>query len=130
MSEKSAFDYTYVALTNDEKREVLSIRKRYMNCRRGNSELAEAIALDKKIKTFAKTVSLIAGIVGLFVFGTGLTMILEWSMLIAGIAVSVIGAIAMICAYPIHAWLLRSGKKKYGERIVALTEKFLSENKR
>jgi hypothetical protein len=68
------------------------------------------------------------GIVGALIFGLGLTMILEWSIFLWGIALMAIGSGSMAVAYPVYKAVLKKYKKRYGAEIVKLSEEILNEN--
>ena len=70
-------------------------------------------------------IALIIGIGGALIFGLGLAMILEWSMLLAGAIVCVIGFILAFIAYPIQIKLHNKLKNKYSEEIIKLSEELL-----
>ena len=56
-------------------------------------------------------------------------MILEWSILLWGIVLMVIGSVPMALAYPVYKSVLNKGKAKYGDEILRLSEELLNENK-
>ena len=81
------FKFTYIAPTIEEKREIESIRNSYIEKNQTNTNLEKLRKLDHKVKGIPNVVSLAIGIGGTLLFGLGLTMILEWSMLVIGIIV-------------------------------------------
>ena len=81
--------------------------------------------LNAKVYNSATCIALIIGIVGCLIFGLGMAMVLEWNLLFWGIAVSVLGGIPMIGAYPLYQWILNRNKRKYGEEILQLCDEVI-----
>ena len=126
MSDK--FDYKYSAPTEEERREIDNIRRQYTPRDKSKTKLERLKKLDAKVKNTALAVSLTVGIVGCLIFGLGLTMVLEWNLLLWGVIVAAAGAIPMIFAYPLHKYALKKGKQKYAEEILKLSDELLNEN--
>lgn len=122
------FVHRHIALDDDERREITAIKNRYSDEPLATDKLTELRKLDGKVKNPPMIWSLVLGIVGILVFGLGLTMILEWLRLILGIAVMLAGCAVMVTAYPTYNLLFARGKKKYGEKIMRLSEELLGEN--
>ncbi len=122
------FNYVYTAPTVEERKEIDSIRRQYAEEEKGEeSKLDRLRKLDARVKNVANCVGIVLGVVGLLIFGLGITMILEWSLLWGGIPVAILGGGVMAIAYPTYKRALRRGKKKYGEEILRLSEELLSE---
>ncbi len=122
------FYYKYTAPTEEERKEIDSIRRQYQPREKAEeSKLDKLRRLDALVKNSAITVSLVLGVVGCLVFGLGLTMILEWERIVAGIIVAVVGSFPMGLAYPVYALILDRNKKKYGAEILSLSEELLNE---
>ena len=84
--------------------------------------------LHSKVKSPAMAISLTMGIVGTLIFGLGLSMALEWGLLVWGSLVAVVGLAPIISAYWAHNKILERQKKKYGEEILKLSQELLDEN--
>jgi hypothetical protein len=69
------------------------------------------------------------GVVGILVFGFGLSLCLEWGIFIWGILLAAVGCVPMVFAYPAYKWLLAKNKAKYGAEIIKLSEELLNEDK-
>ncbi len=127
--ENKEFHYTYTAPTEEERKEIASIRKQYQApdpaC--PENKLERLKALNTRVKSTANIFGLVFGVVGILVFGLGLTMILEWSLFLYGVIVMVIGAIPTALAYPVYRFVLRRNKNKYGDEILRLCEELLQE---
>ena len=124
--EKKIFEYNYSAPTENEKRQIESIRESYLpKSEREKNPYERIKELDGKVKGFATSVSLVLGVLGTLIFGLGLTMILEWQMLIWGIIVMAVGVVPTLLAYPAYNIAFKRGKEKYGEEILKLSEEIL-----
>ncbi len=123
MDEK--FSYTYSAPTPSEREEINSIRSAYLP--RKETDLERLRALDRKVHMPPKVIAIALGILGLLLFGLGMTLALEWGLLLWGIAVGVVGAAVMGIAYPVHRAVLARRKKRYGDEIVRLSDALLGE---
>ena len=116
-------------MTFAERKEIDSIRRQYSPQEQTETKLERLRRLDSLVKNTAVVWSLIFGIIGCLVFGLGLTMILEWNILLWGIILMVIGSVPMAVAFPLYNRLLKKGKAKYGDEILRLSEELLNENK-
>lgn len=124
--EQEIFEYTYSAPTEREKKQIESIRKQYAPKPQTTEDAFECLKkLNAKVYDAARCASLSVGVVGILIFGFGLTMILEWSIWLWGIVTMAIGCIPVALAYPIYRWLLARGKRKYGTEIVRLSDELL-----
>ena len=123
---KEIFEYTYSAPTEEEKKQIESIRREYLGEGKTLSPFEKLKKLNGKVKNTATIVALIFGIVGCLVFGLGLTMVLEWQIWVYGIVLMVVGIIPMAVAYPAYNLTLNRGKKKYGEEILQLSNELLN----
>ena len=122
------FEYNYKAPTEEERKEIASIRRRYaMHPKAEETKLDRLRRLDGLVKNAATYISLVLGIVGCLTFGLGLTMILEWNRMVFGVIVCVIGGIPMTLAYPVYRFVFRKQKEKYGEEILKLSEELLAD---
>ena len=129
MEEKQTkFEYSYSAPSEAERREIASIRRQYEpQSEKKESKMERLRRLDAYVRNSANAISLVFGIVGILVFGLGLTMMLEWALYFWGVVVCIVGAITTALAYPVYSGTLRKNKKKYGEEILALSEELLKE---
>lgn len=127
-NDDNKFSYTYSAPTEEERREIDSIRQRYVKQERNEeSKLERLRKLDGKVRNPATIIALVFGIVGLLTFGLGLTSVLEWNLWTEGIVLMIVGFIPVALAYPIHGLILARNRKKYGDEIIKLTEELLSD---
>lgn len=131
MEEKNDFEFNYSAPTTQERKEIESIRNSYLNPQQKEKTKLDILrSLDWKVKNIPCIWALAIGIIGLLIFGLGMTMILEWSLLVWGIVVCVISCAPIILAYPIYNILTKRMREKYSEEIIKLSEELLNdENK-
>ena len=123
------FNFRYTAPTEEERKEIDSIRRQYAPQEKTETKLERLRRLDSLVKNTAIIWSLVLGVFGCLIFGIGLTMVLELSILLWGIVLMVIGSVPMAIAFPVYNKLLKKGKAKYGDEILRLSEELLNENK-
>ena len=125
--ENKQFNYTYKAPTEEERRKIESIKRQYEEPKTEEGKLEKLRRLNNFVNGSATAISLIVGIIGTLVFGLGLTMVLEWSKLIGGIIVMIIGIPLVAIAYPLYNKILKRNKEKYGKEIIKLSEELLNQ---
>ena len=124
------FNFKYTAPTEEERKEIDSIRRQYAPQEKTETKLERLRRLDGLVKNTAIIWSLVLGVVGTLVLGLGLTMILEWSIWIWGIVLMVIGSVPISIAYTVYKLALNKGKAKYGDEILRLSEELLNESEK
>lgn len=121
------FEYAYSAPNEEERREIASICRRYEKQEsEPENKLQRLRRLDACVRNSANVVALALGVIGILVFGLGLTMVLEWETLVWGVVVMAVGSATMALAYPAYKFTLRRKKEKYGEEILRLSEELLN----
>ena len=124
-NDNNRFSYTYAAPTEQERSEVERIRRQY--AQDGvESGIERLRKLDVKVKRAPLIVSVTLGVVGVLIFGLGLTMVLEWSLFAWGAVVAAVGVVPMAIAYPVKKALLKRNKAKYGDEILKLSDEILN----
>ena len=118
------FEYRYSAPTEEERREIESIRAAYVTDER-TKKLETLRRLDGLVRRVPSAVAFAMGTAGLLAFGLGMAMVLSWSIFAGGIAVAAVGIVPMALAAPVYNAVLRRQKKKYGDEIVRLSEELL-----
>lgn len=108
---------------------VETLKKKYADKAETVSKLEELKALDRKVRRLPEIFAYTFGAASALVFGVGLCMCLEAVAggMILGCAVGAVGAILCLIDYPVYRAMLSSRKKKYGARILALSEEILGE---
>lgn len=127
INDNDKFVYTYSAPTENERREIESIKKQYESVPKQESKLDELRKLDRRVMRTPLIVALTIGIFGVLVMGTGMAMVLEWELMLWGVIVGVIGLAVAAAAYPVYSAVLKGNKRKYGQKIIELSNKLLNE---
>jgi len=88
-------------------------------------------ALDKNVKRGVRVFSYIYGSVSSLVLGTGMCLAMGvigtgTPLMLAGIAIGVIGIGLVSSTYPIYKRLLEKSKKKHADEIIALSDEILN----
>ncbi len=125
------FSYKYVALTEEERRVIEDIRVRYEGRTDREAGFERLRKLDRLVRRTAFAVSVAVGVVGLLLFGGGMSLSLETSsavLLALGVALSAAGVAVMAVAKPVHSKLSERLKKKYGAEILKLSEELLGKD--
>lgn len=127
MKTKNDFEFKYTAPSIEERKEIESIRNSYVKNSTSNAKIETLRKLDNKVKGTPTCIALILGIVGTLIFGLGLTMILEWNIVIWALPVCLVGLVAIILAHPIYHKISIKLKDKYAEEIIKLSDELLNE---
>ena len=129
--EDKQFKYTYTAPTEQEKKEILKIQSQYMPKEQESKDekFARLKKLDGSVKTPAKVVASIVGVIGFLCFGLGMSMVLEWQIILWGAIVGIVGLVLMAVAYPIFNKMIAKRKAKYAEQIIELSQNLLNDSK-
>ena len=117
---------------NDKQFIAQRIRAQYME--KTPSELDELRELDAKVKRPANIFAYIFGSISAIIMGSGMSLVMTdigatigiTSALVPGIAIGVLGLGMALLTYPIYKGILGSRKKKYADKIIALSDKIMS----
>lgn len=122
------FEYKYSAPTQEERKEIDSIRTKYLPQQKTDSKLDRLRKLDRKVKNISESVGISLGVIGLLLFGTGMCFFLEWTNIwYIGIPFSIVGIVIISITYYIYKITLNKLKNKYKEEIIELSNELLSE---
>lgn len=102
-----------------DKRRAEQIRRQYIAREANESE--KLAALDSKVKTPGRVVSIVIGIIGALIMGAGMSMIMVWGNMTNGLVLSIPGMIAVLAAYPVYELITNSRKQKYADEIIKLS---------
>ena len=97
------------------------------------SKIVALKKLDKKAKQTAEIVSLIIGIIGALIMGTGMSFAMgvigdnSTTTMIIGIIIGIIGIFLVSINYFIYKKLVEKGKQKYGSDIIQLAQEIVNE---
>lgn len=130
MSKENRFEYTYSAPTVNERREIESIKRQYVPAQEKEDKLENLRNLNKRVMQPPIILGLVTGVIGTLVFGMGMTMVLEWGIIVWGVIVGIIGAAIVAAAYPVYCAILKRNKKKYGRLIIELSNELLNKNEK
>lgn len=125
MSKK--FEYKYSAPTEQERKEIEYIRNQYLEADESIGKLKTLRSLDNKVKNLPTILALVVGIIGILIFGLGLTMILEWKLIWGGVIVAIFGVVPMAVNYLIFKKVSKLLRNKYKDIILKLSGEILNE---
>lgn len=91
----------------------------------------ELIALNRKVELPAYIFAYAFGIVGALILGVGMCLAMQVigagvPLMVLGIVVGIIGIALVSVNYPIFLAIMKSRKKKYAEKVIALSEELLN----
>ena len=130
MEKKETFNYTYSA---KEQEEIKTIRKKYTAPEQTEDKMTQLRRLDAGVYSKATTVSLVVGIIGALIMGTGMSLIMTEVgaflgtvlAMVAGIGLGVIGIILVCLAYPLYHRTLKKEREKIAPEILRLTDELM-----
>ena len=117
---------------NDQEFMAQKIRAQYME--KEHTQLDELKELDNKVKRPAVIFAYVFGVIGAIIMGIGMSLIMTdigtvlglTSVMTPGIVIGIIGMLIAIINYPIYQKFLDSRRKKYADRIMALSDKLMN----
>lgn len=126
LKKEDGFSYKYSA---HEQEEIRRIREKYIEKEKTVSKLDVIKKLDKSVTDAATAISLIVGIIGLLVMGTGMSLVMVWGgdYMLAGIIIGLMGIALVASAYPIYNSVIRAKRKKIAPEILRLTDELIEE---
>lgn len=91
----------------------------------------ELIALNRKVELPAYIFAYAFGIVAALILGVGMCLAMQVigtgvPLMVLGIVVGIIGIALVSVNYPIFLAIMKSRKKKYAEKVIALSEELLN----
>ena len=127
---EQSFKYTYSA---KEQEEIRRIRQKYQE--QEEDGISRLRKLDAKVSQKATMVSLVLGIVGTLVMGTGMSFIMTdlGALLgltgilgmVTGVIIGLLGIIMVVLAYPVYNKVLKKEREKIAPEILRLTEELM-----
>ena len=89
--------------------------------------------MDSKVKRPANTFAYIFGSIAAIIMGSGMSLVMTdigntigvESPMVPGIVIGVIGMFMAIINYPMYKGILGSRRKKYADKIIALSDKIM-----
>lgn len=116
----NTFEYTYSAKQQEE---VAAIRKKYVPVVEDKMETLRK--LDRGVENRGTMMSVITGVMGTLVLGTGMSMVMvmnEKVFMVLGIILGIIGIAVMAVAYPVYNRIVKKQREKIAPQVLALTE--------
>ena len=116
---------------NDQEFLVQKIRTQYTE--KEHSQLDELKALDSKVKKPVNVFAYVFGVISAIIMGCGMSLVMTdigamlgmSNTMTLGIIIGVVGLLLAIINYPIYKSILASRKKKYADKIIALSDKLM-----
>ena len=117
---------------NDQEFLVQKIRTQYTE--REHTALDELKELDTKVKRPANVFAYIFGSISAIIMGSGMSLVMTdiadvvgiTNPMLWGIVIGIIGMFMAIINYPIYKSILGSRRKKYADKIIALSDKIMN----
>lgn len=116
------FHFTYSAA---EQEELKRIRKKYLPPE--ENPMQRLRALDAGATRKGTALSLILGVLGVLIFGSGMSMIMELPQgyYLPGILLGILGLAAIAAAYPFYHRIVKHERKKIAPEILRLTDELM-----
>ena len=124
------FNYTYSAVEQDE---IKKIREKYQP--KVEDDMSKLRKLDAEVTNKATMNSLVIGIIGALIMGTGMSFVmtdlgavfgLQGNVnLVVGIIVGLVGLVLAGTAYPMYVKVLKRERAKAAPEILRLTEELI-----
>ena len=118
---------------NDQEFLVQKIRTQYTE--KENTPLDALKALDAKVKRPANIFAYVFGSIAAIIMGSGMSLVMTTigatlgieNTMLYGIVIGVAGLLMALINYPIYKKILTGRKKKYADRIVAISDSIIGE---
>lgn len=130
--ENQTFEYTYCA---KEREEIKAIRQKYAAQEQPEDKLAALRRLDAQVTEKATVVSLVLGILGALIMGSGMSLAMTdigevfglnaTQAMLVGIGVGVVGMVMAGMAYPAYNRMVKKQREKIAPEILRLTDELL-----
>lgn len=129
MEENNVFSYTYSAA---QQQEIKNIRKKYLHPQ--EDKMAQLRKLDRRCTQKAQAWSLVLGVIGALILGTGMSLamtdlsgFLGGTAMFIGIPVGLVGIVLVALAYPVYGRVLKKERQRVAPEILRLSEELMSE---
>lgn len=130
--DNQTFEYTYCA---KEREEIKAIRQKYAAQEQPEDKLAAIRRLDAQVTKKATAVSLVLGILGALIMGSGMSLTMTdigellglnaTLAMLVGIGVGVAGMVIAGVAYPVYNRIVKTQREKIAPQILRLTDELL-----
>lgn len=132
MENKDTFSYTYSA---KEQEEIKAIRNKYTPSEQTEDKMAQLRRLDASVTQKATVVSLIFGVMGTLIMGTGMSLAMTelgktiglggGMAMLMGIFIGIIGIVLVCVAYPIYNRIIKKERERIAPEIIRLTDELM-----
>ena len=130
--DNQTFEYTYCA---KEREEIKAIRQKYAAQEQPEDKLAAIRRLDAQVTKKATAVSLVLGILGALIMGSGMSLTMTdigellglnaTLAMLGGIGVGVAGMVMAGVAYPVYNRIVKTQREKIAPQILRLSDELL-----
>lgn len=121
MKNNETFSYTYSAKQQEE---IKKIREKYAP--QTPDKMQQLLRLDAGVTRKGTVISLIAGIIGTLILGTGMSLCMVWTdMFLPGIIIGIIGIAVVSSAYPLYSHITKKEREKIAPEIIRLTDELM-----
>ena len=132
MENKETFNYTYSA---KEQEEIKAIRKKYAVPEEPEDKMAQLRRLDAAVTQKATTVSLVFGIIGALILGSGMSLAMTdigkaigldgGIAMLVGVLTGIVGIVLVSVAYPLYDRIIKKEREKIAPEIIRLTDELM-----
>ena len=132
MENKGTFNYTYSA---KEQEEIKNIRKKYEAPEKTEDKMEQLRRLDAAVTQKATVVSLVFGVIGALILGTGMSLAMTEigeilglqgaTAMLVGILIGIIGIVLVCVAYPVYNRIIKKEREKIAPEIIRLTDELM-----
>lgn len=121
------FHYTYSARQQEE---IKRIRSKYLPETETEDKMARLRRLDRGVTQKGTIASLIVGILGALILGTGMCLAMEvlaegLFFMILGIIIGLVGMAFMAVAYPLYLYITERERRRIAPEIMRLTDELM-----
>lgn len=121
----NSFTYSYSA---KQQKEINEIRNKYTPKKTDKIDLIRK--LDNQVTQKATAYSLISGIVGALILGTGMSCCMVWNKNLIGIIIGILGIILISISYPLYNLTLKRERNRIAPQILKLTDEVLNNSEK
>lgn len=124
------FKYTYSA---NEQEEIKRIRQKYQP--KEEDKMTRLRKLDAQVTQKATSISLVLGIVGALIMGSGMSLMMtdlgrvlgmtDMTSMIVGVVIGLLGIVLVALAYPVYNRVSKKESEKVAPEILRLTEELM-----
>lgn len=122
MEKDTTFEYTY---SSERQKEIEAIRRKYEP--KVEDKMEQLRKLDRDTEKPGTIAAIVVGVMGLLIFGTGLSMAMVWkeTLLVSGSVVGFVGMILIALALPVYKVVTKKQREKVAPQILALSEELM-----